>query len=351
MHKAAPAFAYTSGPKNAKIAIVGEAWGEQEAMVGKPFQGYSGQELTRMLQEAGLARRDCFLTNVLALRPPNNDLTALYVKKADCGEGYNFNNLGKSGQYLDPQYLPELERLRHELQEVRPNIIIALGATACWALLGTNVIGKLRGTVATSHLVGSKVLPTYHPSAVLRNWAWRPIAIADLIKAKRESEFAEIKRPQRFTLVNPTIAECHEWIASHVRNECACDIETKYGMIEMVGFSASPEHAMVVPFWDREKGGNYWPSAVLEKDARNVVRSLLENPNIIKIFQNGLYDLQYLMKEGYRPRSCLEDTMLYHHALYPEMQKGLGFLGSVYTSEPAWKTMRGKKITEMKKDD
>lgn len=351
MHKAAPAFAHTSGPKDAKIAIVGEAWGEQEAIVGKPFQGYSGQELTRMLQEAGLSRRDCFLTNVLALRPPNNDLAALCVKKADCGEGYAFPHLGKVGQYLDPQYLPELERLKHELEKVRPNLIVALGATACWALLGTNGIGNLRGTVATSSLVSSKVLPTYHPSAVLRNWAWRPIAIADLIKAKRESLCPEISRPRRLILVNPTIAECYDWISTHVQTECACDIETKYGMIEMIGFSASAEHAMVVPFWDQKKGGNYWASANLEKDARNVVRSILENQSIVKIFQNGLYDLQYLMKEGYRPRSCLEDTMLYHHALYPELQKGLGFLGSIYTSEPAWKTMRGKKITEMKKDD
>ena len=163
--------------------------------------------------------------------------------------------------------------------------------------------------------------------------------------------FPEIKRPSRKILVNPTIAECKDWIATHIKSESACDIETKYGMIEMVGFSADAENAMVVPFWDRAKGGNYWASATLERDARNVVRSILENPFVTKIFQNGLYDLQYLMKEGYRPRSCLEDTMLYHHALYPEMQKGLGFLGSVYTSEPAWKTMRGKKITEMKKDD
>ena len=136
-----------------------------------------------------------------------------------------------------------------------------------------------------------------------------------------------------------------------IRSECACDIETKFGMIEMIGFSASPTHAMVVPFWDIRKGGNYWPDIASEKAAREVVRGILENPSITKIFQNGLYDLQYIIKEGYRPRGCREDTMLLHHALYPEMQKGLGFLGSVYTSEPAWKMMRGKKITEMKKDD
>ena len=351
MHDAAPAFAHTSGPHDAKIAIVGDAWGEQEQITGKPFIGYSGQELTRMLTQAGIARRDCFLTNVLALRLPSNDIGKLCVKKSECPADYPFTHLGKKGQYLSPDYFPELERLRHELETVNPNIIIALGATACWALLGTNGLGNLRGTVATGTLVSRKILPTYHPSRIMRNWANRPIAIADLMKAKRESEFAEIKRPRRMLLVNPTIAECRDWILTHVKNECACDIETKYGMIEMIGFSADPENAMVIPFWDKGKGGNFWATPNLEKDARNIVRSILENPSIVKIFQNGLYDLQYLYKEGYRPKACTEDTMLLHHALYPELQKGLGFLGSVYTSEPAWKSMRGKKITEMKKDD
>ena len=258
-HQTSPAFAHSAGPHDAKIAIVGECFGEQEALIGKPFQGYSGQELTRMLQEAGLSRRDCFLTNVLALRPPNNDLGALCCNKTSCGEGYTLPHLGKIGQYLQPQYLPELDRLRDELTQVSPNLIIALGATACWALLHTNGIGALRGTVATSSLVPHKVLPTYHPAAVLRNWAWRPIAIADLIKAKRESDFPEIKRPERFILVNPTIAEAREWVDQHLKSECACDIETKFGMIEMVGFSSSPTHAMVIPFWDKNKGGNYWP--------------------------------------------------------------------------------------------
>lgn len=349
----APAFAHSSGPKDAKIAIVGEAWGEQEALIGKPFQGYSGQELTRMLTEAGIARRDCFLTNVFAFRPQGGDIASLCGSKKEVGEGYSLPHLGKVGQYLKPEFFGEIERLKAELEQVRPNLVVALGATACWALLETNGIGALRGTVANAALLPLKTLPTYHPAAVLRNWAWRPIAVADLIKAKRESAYPEIRRPRRFILVNPTISEIQTWIETHLPagSECACDIETKYGMIEMIGFSGSPEHALVVPFWDKTKGGNYWPSAAIERDARELVRSILENSSIAKIFQNGLYDLQYIMKEGYRPRNCRDDTMLLHHALYPEMQKGLGFLGSIYTSEPAWKMMRGKKITEMKKDD
>lgn len=349
----APAFAHSSGPRDAKIAIVGDYWGEQEAIVQKPFQGYSGQELSRMLAQAGIVRRDCFLTNVFAFRPQSNDVTSLCGNKTEVGEGYALPHLGKKGQYLLPKYFGELARLQEEIEVVKPNVVIALGAVACWALLGTNGLASLRGTAATAHFGPFKVLPTYHPSGILRNWSWRPIAIADLIKAKRESEFPEIRRPQRFILVNPTLDEMQAWIAEHLPpgSETSCDIETKYGMIEMIGFSGGPNHAMVVPFWDKAKGGNYWASANIEKDARVLVRKILEDFTIIKIFQNGLFDLQYIMKEGFRPRGCREDTMLLHHSIYPEMQKGLGFLGSVYTSEPAWKMMRGKGITEMKKDD
>ncbi len=67
------------------------------------------------------------------------------------------------------------------------------------------------------------------------------------------------------------------------------------------------------------------------------------------LFQNGMYDLQYLYKMGFRPRACLEDTMLLHHSLFPELQKGLGFLGSVYSNEAAWKLMR--KQDSFKKDE
>ncbi len=59
-----------------------------------------------------------------------------------------------------------------------------------------------------------------------------------------------------------------------------------------------------------------------------------------KVFQNGMYDMQYLWSMGLTVVNPRHDTMLLHHSLVPEMLKGLGFLGSIYTSEPAWKLMR-----------
>lgn len=341
-------FHYSAGPRNAKIALVGEAWGDQEALTGAPFMGASGQELSKMLKEAGLSRSECFLTNVFALQPESNNIEALCGPKAAVGKDYLLPPL-RIGKYFLREHLPHLERLRIELEAVRPNITVALGNVACWALLHATSISKIRGAITEQVLIsGLKTLPTYHPASVLRNWAQRPIVLADLMKVKREADFPEIRRPARTILVDPTLEEIAEWFtrpASHY----SVDIETKLRQIEMIGFARSPEDALVVPFVQMHKPErSYWPTLEQELSARRLVYSALTSPTP-KIFQNGMYDLQYLAREGCYPRACLEDTMLLHHALYPELPKGLGFLGSVYSNEAAWKLMR--KTEALKKDE
>ncbi len=100
----------------------------------------------------------------------------------------------------------------------------------------------------------------------------------------------------------------------------------------------------------RLTGGSYWGDESHELRAWACVRALLESP-IPKIFQNGLFDITYLSRLGFRPRNVKHDTMLLHHALFPEMQKGLGFLGSVYTNEAAWKLLRRRGHEELKRDE
>lgn len=339
-HAAAKPFAHSSGPKSARIAIVGEAFGREESFVGMPFVGSSGQELTRMLKEAGIERKDCFLTNVFAFQPKGNNLETLCLKKTELPKDYDLPPLTK-GKYLDPSYLLEVDRLRIELQSVAPNIIIAVGNTATWALLGKTNISSIRGVVTPGALLSSKVLPTFHPASVLRNWAQRPIVVADLIKAERESHYPEIKRKERFVNINSTLEEILEW-ARRPATAYAVDIETFKGTISCIGFARSSTDAIVINFLDLPRGGNYWPTASDERKAWDLVQELLASPTQ-KIFQNGLYDLQYLMKMGFKVTDPSADTMLLHHSLYPELNKGLGFLGSLYADEAAWKLMRTRK--------
>jgi uracil-DNA glycosylase len=339
-------FKFSTGPKNAKLAIVGEAWGEEEDKLGMPFVGQAGRELTNLLSEAKINRHECFITNVFNIRPFDNKIDSLCGKKADVT-----NTLPALGQakYILDIHLHHLERLFWQLREVRPNLVLALGNTACWALLQSQKISALRGTVTTSVVLPQqKVLPTYHPAAILRNWSLRPITLTDLFKAKRQLEFPEIRRPERFIWINPTLEEIKAW-ALQDHQILSVDIETKNGQITCIGFARSTSDALVIPFWNKTTADqSYWTSLSEELAAWYWVRYLLEHP-APKLFQNGLYDLQYILRMGFRPNNVLEDTMLLHHALFPELPKGLGFMGSVYTDETSWKLMRQEK--ELEKQD
>lgn len=349
----ADAFAHTSGPHDARLVFVGEAWGEQEDLVGRPLIGSAGQEFTRLLQDVGLQRRDVLLTNVFAFRPLNNSIATICGSKKEVGSHYTLAALSQ-GKYVMPEYLGEVNRLREELLAHPRNLVVALGSTALWALCGRSGIGASRGAVTESTLCpGVKVLPTYHPSYLFKMWENRPIVLADLMKAKLEAGFPEVRRPKRWVLVRPTLREAEEWIAKHLplARYISVDVETGAGQIKCIGFATSPQHALVIDFVDlRNASGSYWPSADDELRAWGLVERVLRAPQP-KLFQNGLYDLQYILPTGIVPRNCTEDLMLLHHSLYPEMKKGLGFLGSIYTNEASWKFMRGKSETEELKRD
>lgn len=336
-----------------EIAIIGEAWGAEEERERAPFVGSSGYLLTKMLEEASIRRADCFLTNVLNLRPPNNKLEALCGPKPEGIKGFPAITKAK---YLREEFAPELDRLGRELVEVNPNLIIALGNTALWALCGRTAITKARGTTCLStHTVsGFKVLPTYHPAAVGRQWQLRPVTVVDLCKAERESHFAEIRRPKREIWIEPELEDLEEFYERYISPNApiSVDIETVGTSITCIGFAVGTSHAIVIPFLDpRRKTRSYWPDPASERAAWEFVRRVLEDGKLAKVFQNGLYDIAFIWRtKGIKIFGAEEDTMLLHHAMQPESLKGLGFLGSVYTDEGAWKQMRTRSTT-IKKDD
>ena len=183
------------------ILLVGEARGEVEARHNSSFIGPSGAELLRMLNESGIitftfADRDylhkyyaqsdpsCIeaiwglhpevvRTNVFQIHPPRNDLVYFCGPKAEGIPGYPA--LLKS-KYVREEFSHELDRLAEEIISYDPNLVICLGNSALWALAGRTGITKLRGTtlLSTHTAADFKLLPTYHPSAILRQWDNRP---------------------------------------------------------------------------------------------------------------------------------------------------------------------------------
>lgn len=330
-----------------KIMLVGEAWGAEEEKAGKPFVGSSGQVLDSMLRAAGIERRECYLTNVFNFRPPNNALDALAGPKSECLPG--FPQLGKL--WIHRNLAPELNRLWQEVRDIQPNVVVTLGATPLWALTHAQGITKLRGTpmLTNPNLGAFKVLPTLHPAYILRNWSSRPVVIADLVKVREQSAFPELRRPQRTVLVPETIEELRELFFTHLdpAEYLSADIETKQETITEIGFAPSESLAVVIPFWCRERH-NYWPTLSEELEAWSIVRQACLKP---LLGQNFNYDIQYLFgKMGIATPRLRGDTMILHHSLYPEMEKSLGFLGSLYTAEPSWKTMRTDSET-LKQED
>jgi uracil-DNA glycosylase len=364
-----------------QLLLVGEAWGENEEKLHVPFVGAAGVELLRMLVEAGiiewtnadggllhryyregnpshlariwLLHEEVRTTNVFNARPRYNKIENFCGPKAEGILG--FPALFKSS-YVRREFISQLDRLADEIATLDPNLIVCLGNSALWALGGSTGISKLRGTtrLSTHTITDYKLLPTYHPAAVLRQWELRPTAVADLIKANREQTYPEIRRPHREIWIEPNADDVQRFISTHVM-DCeilSVDIETSGSQITCIGLSPRPDLALVVPFVDRrkKKSQSYWPDLETEKRVWHLVQRVLEDRKLRKVFQNGMYDIAFLWRsQGILVREAEHDTMLLHHSLQPESLKALGYLGSIYTDEGAWKTER--KTTTIKRDE
>ena len=290
--------------------------------------------LDEMLSIAGIRRRECYETVVFNCRPRGGDVKNLCGKKADAVP--DLPPLFR-GKYLRREYGGELERLNRQLLDASPNVIIALGTTPLWALTGEIGIRATRGVTRLSHL-GIKVLPTYDPGAAMRQYTLRPIIIADFEKAKRQSAFPEYRVPERRIHIPETVDEILAFERDYFSDTpIACDIETKQDQITCIGFSPDPSNAIVIPFFCHS-GANYWQTKADELAVWGIVRRWLAN--YPTVYQNGLYDMGYLWRVyGIPAPRAIADTMLKHHALQPELEKGLGFLASLWTDEPSWKHM------------
>ena len=369
---------------NVPLMLIGEAYGEAEVRLSLPFVGPSGAALLRMLGESHLldlnktdslcihryyettdanwiakvwrAHPEVRRTNVFNLHPLGNDLDTLCGPKSSALPGYPAI---AGSRYIRAEFEPELDRLSTELLSLNPNLVICLGNTPLWALGGRVGIKKWRGTtfLSTHCAADFKCLATYHPSAVQHMYSLRPIAIADFMKAKRESTTPELRRTAREIWIEPELDDVARWFATwrdrYPSRLLSTDIETAGSRITCIGFGTS-EFAIVVPFDDeRTASGNYWPTIEAERACWGLIREVLEDPTIPKLFQNGLYDIAFLWRSmRIKVLGAAEDTMLAHHALQPEMIKDLGFLGSVYADEAAWKHLgKGKRRTKTIKRD
>jgi len=161
LHKGRTKLVFGDGSPTARLMFVGEGPGADEDAQGIPFVGRAGQLLNNMIAAMGLTREEVYIANVVKCRPPGNR-TPEPEEGATCS--------------------PFLFR---QIDVVRPQVLVALGATAATYLLGSRQpLAGLRGRV---HAVrGTQLIVTYHPAYLLRDPRQKKEAWADLQIAMRE---------------------------------------------------------------------------------------------------------------------------------------------------------------------
>ncbi|TIR60187.1 MAG: uracil-DNA glycosylase, partial [Mesorhizobium sp.] len=142
---------FGEGPENADVVFVGEQPGDQEDLAGKPFVGPAGKVFDSILDQAEIDRRKVYVTNAV--------------------KHFKFEPRGKRRIHSKPN-AGEIRACRwwldKELDLIKPNLAVALGATAAQSLLGKAVpITRMRGDVIQRE-DGLRVFVTIHPSFILR---------------------------------------------------------------------------------------------------------------------------------------------------------------------------------------
>lgn len=327
------------GPIPARIMLVGEAWGQEEERKGIPFVGASGQELNRMLQEAGLMRSQVYVSNLVNARPPDNEMAAWVYdkkvklwKKRECPKEF----IPFRDRRVAPIFVEGGRQLEKEIASVQPNLIIACGGYPLWALTGHNGIMKWRGSHLQMNGASSpKIIPTIHPSAILRQWDLRAIAVSDLRRARRESESRTYDLPQWRFIIRPTFDQAVQGLQSLLDRAQThdlwidLDLETRAGHIACCGLSWSLTEAMCLPFLCVERRSGYWS---LDEEAYLVwmLFRLLTHPRVKVRWQNGLYDAQYIHRHWHFVPNGMQDTMISQHSLFCQLPKTLHFQASMY---------------------
>ena len=337
------------GPSNAEVLIVGEAPGADEEAQMTPFVGPSGVEMTKMIQQVGFLRSECFLTNVVPYRPPNNKIAAYFYTKTKGSKDPEAKFI--LNKYVHPRIADGVTELEALIDQLKPKLIIAFGNTPLWALTGEWGITKWRGSNLETREINGRTYPllaTYHPAAILRQWSWRYIAVHDLRQAKRILDTGLPVIEERIT-IRPSFEQVIQRLdqlrigADSLPDDgrmldLAVDIETRFRQITCLGIAWTPVDAICIPFLEvKAEDHNYWKTLDEETEIVWQLRRLLTHPRVKIIGQNFPYDQQYIARRmGFIPNykaTNFHDTMTAHHVMFAGLPKGLDFLSSFYAQE------------------
>lgn len=319
-----------------RLAIIGEAPGEDEENYGQPFVGASGKMLEEVLSATGIRRDQIFLGNVCQFRPPGNKIDAW---------GHSHPNVQNG-----------LADLRQQLRDWQPNCVLALGNYAMWALTGkpfgykksTHSISDYACFITPSNLELSpgrnvKLVGSYHPAYILRDYKNKIFLKFATMRAREEALTKDLVLPKRtFDLDLSAREMCDRldnWPAGLL---CSLDIEGGLQGWICISFVPSPETGFTIAF----------SQFSLDDQARlyRSISRILFRIDVPKLMQNSLYE-GFVLQYGFNMviRNVDEDTMLKWWEIYCELPKSLDTQASICTREPQWKFLIAYSKTEQKR--
>lgn len=148
------ALVFGEGPQHPRLMLIGEAPGEQETLMGRPFVGKAGKNLDRFLELAGLAREEIYISNAVKFRPTKT---------------------GKTGRLSNrPPTKDEIALFRpwlmREIAEVAPHMVATLGNVPLRAVTGKSLtISEVHGQVIPAGETGLPLFALYHPASLIYN--------------------------------------------------------------------------------------------------------------------------------------------------------------------------------------
>lgn len=322
-----------TGDPSAKIFIIGEGPGLKEDIYGQPFVGPAGTLLKRLLQEAGIDHREIFFSNTVRCLPKG-------ITKAVREPSYE--EIEACSPYLE-----------QEIAAVKPTIIVPAGNTALRYILGAknvNITSK-RGLEIWSEKYKCKIMPVFHPAAILRNPKYESVTVQDFSRIKLSSSSKELSSLGMGDYTTADSPEKLNELFSFLEKEpeIAIDLETtgldwQKSQILSIGFSwkertgwCLPLLKSKIPAFDtkgdliEEPTVRFWDDAThLKITAR--LQKVFALPSK-KIFHNGKFDLKHLIYNGFKVNNVYFDTMLAHHLLDENAENlhGLKDCAWVYT--------------------
>ena len=338
----------------ATVAVVGDFPQEFEVREKRPFMGKIGNEFTQYLGAEGLPRGHVHWTMAVLCQPPANrmDRFLIAIKKRNKDIVKRNKDRAKADLELLPLIPSPFEccapRLKKELEPF--SNIVPCGTIAAKAVIHKSAtIMALRGAPTEIERNGRviKILPTFHPGFISKNKRWTAVWRHDLHRAVKWFQ-GELSWQPPHVYYHPSPTDLREFLSAPDVPYWTYDVETDgieclTANLRCIGIG-SPSVVVIIGYLGVDGKTTFYSDSDL-REINCIVKEFFEDPDKLKHGWNAGYYDKIVMKErlGIDVKPLI-DGMLIHRLVESELPHNLGFVGSVYTQAPSWKTDReGKK--------